>query len=220
MKVHLIIMMVLAVLLMACGGKAEDTGYFVEGDNYVIRPWPNGEIPYYFDESFTEQQMEAMRTWMMQIEVKCEGVIAFVETDALDDHVCHIIRSSDGNYARMGYSRTSHLHLQDFRRPYFKHEMFHVIGFEHEWKRPDRDEWITVRTENLDMRYENNAKISHALLYEWENYHFDLESISIFSYGPRSLSKNGGVVFEGMTYMGDGNLSDVDAERVVEIYGK
>lgn len=222
-KRYLIIMaMIAAFLLTGCGAPEEQTtgDYHVEKPVYTIRAWPNGEVPYYFDESFDENEKETMRRWMTEIEEKTENVVAFVEMDANDFYVCHIVRSSDGNYARMGYSKGSHLHLQNFNKGTFKHEMFHVLGFEHEWKRPDRDQWIVFHEENLNPKYANNAKISHALLYDHENHVFDLESISLRSYGPCVYSKNGGVVFEGMWYQGNGNLSAVDADKVVEVYGE
>jgi hypothetical protein len=162
--------------------------------------------------------MEFMRMWMTEIETKCGGAIVFLETDIVGDYVCYITKSDDGDYARLGYSKGSHLHLQTFSEGSFKHEIAHVAGLDHEWKRLDRDDWITIDYNNLNPEYGNNVLISDALLYNYNLYPFDFESITLYSYSAKSFSINGYNVLIGLKYRGNNKLSDIDIEKIIEIY--
>ena len=65
------------------------------------------------------------------------------------------------------------------------HELAHALGFEHEHSRPDRDDYVTIMTENIQEKYKfafrkYNTLDSHGIGYDYG---------SIMHYGQKVLSK-------------------------------
>ena len=67
------------------------------------------------------------------------------------------------------------------------HEIFHALGRWHEQNRPDRNEFVSIRLENVEKKYHNNfAKLSFVKTF---NIPYDLQSL--MHYPANAFSKNG-----------------------------
>lgn len=144
----------------------EKTNYW---ETYVVEPdtndqrnalkfemykWPNGTVPYLFDESYTEKNRNAVLNGMEIF--RKETCVRFVPKTA--EHTEHIkfIKSS-GCGANVGYRKNRKESLDVAYSEYcltirgaVQHEMFHVLGLLHEQARPDRDDHIQIFWENID----------------------------------------------------------------------
>lgn len=116
--------------------------------------WPNGTVPFIFDESYTEKNRAAVLNGM-EIFHK-ETCVQFVtKTDAHIEHIRFIKTSACG--ANVGYRKNRKEPLDVTYSEYcltirgaIQHEMFHVLGLLHEQSRPDRDDHIEILWENID----------------------------------------------------------------------
>ena len=85
----------------------------------------------------------------------------------------------------------------------FIHEFFHLLGFEHEHNRYDRDNYITIHKENIeDSLLSNFYKINYKDIFF--NYSYDYESI--MHYGVFSLTKNN---LQTMSILNDDVLNNI-----------
>ena len=77
------------------------------------------------------------------------------------------------------------------------HELLHTLGFVHEHTRPDRDDFISVNTENIEAGKEGNFGKRTRGFSDYfgkdsvntRNTPYDI--LSLLHYGPRDFSKNG-----------------------------
>lgn len=143
-----------------------ETNYW---ETYVIEPdkndqrnalkwetykWPNGTVPYIFDETYTEKNRKAVLNGM-EIFAK-ETCTRFVPKTS--EHVEHIkFTKSAACGANVGYRKNRREPLEVTYSEYcltvpgaIQHEMFHVLGLLHEQARPDRDDFIQIFWENID----------------------------------------------------------------------
>ncbi|KAM3964030.1 uncharacterized protein ACR2FA_002075 [Aphomia sociella] len=98
------------------------------------------------------------------------------------------------------------------------HEIMHVLGFSHEHTRPDRDQHITIKWDNIKPGYKKYFEIrsDDAL----QNIPYDYASV--LHYPPRAFSKNGKVTIFTKTGVKLGQregLSETDVEKIGLIYG-
>ncbi|CAJ0568514.1 unnamed protein product, partial [Mesorhabditis spiculigera] len=110
--------------------------------------WINNIVPYAVSPQYTSQQKQIIRSSLRGMEkISC---FRFVERKSEKDYV--FIVPLDGCYSyvgRIGGGQLMSLSpdcLADF---IIWHEMMHAIGFEHEHQRPDRDNHLTVKYENV-----------------------------------------------------------------------
>lgn len=143
-----------------------ETNYW---ETYVIEPdkndqrnalkwetykWPNGTVPYIFDETYTEKNRKAVLNGM-KIFPK-ETCTRFVPKTS--EHIEHIkFTKSAACGANVGYRKNRKEPLEVTYSEYcltvpgaIQHEMFHVLGLLHEQARPDRDDFIQIFWENID----------------------------------------------------------------------
>lgn len=116
--------------------------------------WPNGTVPYLFDQSYTEKNRKAI---MLGMEIfHKETCTRFVpKTDA---HVEHVkFTKSSGCGASVGYRKNRKEAMEVMYSEYclkirgaIQHEMFHVLGLFHEQSRPDRDDYVEILWENIE----------------------------------------------------------------------
>ncbi|GFY62004.1 protein SpAN [Trichonephila inaurata madagascariensis] len=69
------------------------------------------------------------------------------------------------------------------------HELMHAIGFPHEQRRPDRDEYITIHLNNIIKGNGSQFERLRPFEYKWSDLPFDYESIML--YNSYAFSKNG-----------------------------
>lgn len=136
--------------------------YVVEPDTSAQRnalkwetyKWPNGTVPYIFDESYTERNRAAVLSGMEIF--RKETCVQFVPKTT--EHIEHIkFTKSSACGANVGYRKNRNDSLDVTYSEYcltvrgaIQHEMFHVLGLLHEQARPDRDDFIQIFWENID----------------------------------------------------------------------
>lgn len=116
--------------------------------------WPKGKIPYTISPSYTETEKSVIRSAMTEWEKKT--CIRFIpKTTSHKDYV--EITPSDGSsyycyshVGRVGGRQRMKMYGECIRQAAMVHELGHVIGFNHEHQRPDRDDFINVLIENVD----------------------------------------------------------------------
>ena len=77
------------------------------------------------------------------------------------------------------------------------HELLHTLGFVHEHTRPDRDSFISINTDNIEVSKEGNFEKRTRGFSDYfgknsvntRNTHYDI--LSLLHYGPQDFSKNG-----------------------------
>lgn len=98
------------------------------------------------------------------------------------------------------------------------HELIHAVGFFHEHSRMDRNNFITINWDNIDMGdylHFKNRNLGHVTTYDMF-YDYD----SLMHYGPYYFSKNGNVTIEtkndtDQTRIGQREkLSEIDIRRI------
>ena len=133
------------------------------------------------------------------------------------DHLCSDCCSSVG---RVGGQQLLTLRiLQCFAFSTIVHELGHAIGFYHEVSRPDRDEYVTVHTENIlpqwqgafqkiDSKYVKDLGVPY-------DYH------SVMHYAKYDFSKNNQPTIEVKSKHSiyNGELSSCDAKEARLLYG-
>lgn len=136
--------------------------YFVEPDTNDQRnalkweqyKWPNGTVPYIFDDSYTQTNRAAVLSGMEIF--RKETCVRFVPKSA--EQIEHIkFTKSAACGANIGYRKYRKESLDVTYSEYcltvrgaVQHEMFHVLGLLHEQARPDRDDYIQIIWENID----------------------------------------------------------------------
>lgn len=125
------------------------------------RIWDFGVVPYVIDPNagFTVKQKtefkEAMRHW------ETFTCIKFVERNAsehenfilftiLDCHCCSPVGKQGKGGQNLSIGKGCH------KRGIIIHELGHAIGFWHEHTRPDRDDYVEIKVENLQTGQEHN----------------------------------------------------------------
>lgn len=69
------------------------------------------------------------------------------------------------------------------------HEMMHTLGFHHEQTRPDRDNYVRIKFENIEAGKSGNFNMDHAPSTTSFGTPYDYDSV--MHYTPGSFSKNG-----------------------------
>ncbi|XP_067670137.1 zinc metalloproteinase nas-36-like [Haliotis asinina] len=150
--------------------------------------WPNAIIPFTVDDTFTVEEKRllyaSLKAWM---EHTC---IQFIPARPSDKDVLRIQNGQGCNSFVGRVGGKQHLNLEKGCRVkhVMTHELGHVIGLIHEHQRPDRDNYITVASENVGVgRMKNYRKfdINRIRLYG-VNYDYT----SIMHYGKTAFSKD------------------------------
>ena len=64
------------------------------------------------------------------------------------------------------------------------HELGHALGFKHEQSRPDRDNYVTIKTENIKENHTHNFDIDYTL----DSHGISYDYGSIMHYGQMVIS--------------------------------
>ncbi len=164
----------LAALLFSLMPKPAAAANFFQGVSPASVPWPGGIIPYTFDTNdynITPQEqsviLAGLREWELAANVK------FIPYTNQANHVI-LQFTNDGSgtgYCLLGNPATLMLH--GLARGLICHEGGHLLGFQHEHQRIDRDSYIVVNPANLLGGTNGEAE-------------FNIDSNSI-AYGPYDL---------------------------------
>jgi hypothetical protein len=138
--------------------------------------WPEGIVPYEFDENVSQvnkdRMIEAMAVW------EDAANINFVPRTEEDTSYIHI-KDSDINASAVGmFSGEQVVQIHNWDKKYIIiHELGHTLGFWHEHSRYDRDEYIMMNRDNIDMNDEdfkdNFGKESKLYFHVYGPYDFD-----------------------------------------------
>lgn len=175
--------------------------------------WPNATLIYQFDPSFPDRAdvERAMRVWSQETGVQFRertNERAFVT----------IVRQEQGCWSNIGYTgRQQFVNLGDACTVFGTklHELGHALGLNHEQSRRDRDQYVTLRMENVATDQQDNFRIGSN---DVGPYDFD----SVMHYGKYAFSTNGQPTIEpknGQTIGQRQGLSPYDVQAIRQLYG-
>ncbi|CAO1409798.1 unnamed protein product [Diamesa serratosioi] len=196
--------------------------------------WPDGVIPYSFDEKVYSEKDKVIISEAMEIfsENTC---IKFVKTNEEESSVHQIkfVKSKLGCGTTVGchsYKNESQLvaYTNDCisKRAAIQHELLHVIGLFHEQCRNDRDEYIDIHWENIEeSRKYNFNKVPEKYVNTF-NLPYDFKSLMhyprhAFSKDGKSYTmtlKNDTTIELGQTDLKKGGPTYLDLEKVRRMY--
>ncbi|GFS91408.1 zinc metalloproteinase nas-7 [Nephila pilipes] len=174
--------------------------------------WPDGIIPFEMDHSldYNRERIEkAMRT------IEKHSRIRFIKRT--NENPFLNISKQDGCWFYNGDGKRPRISLGIGCNSYgtILHELMHAIGFPHEQRRPDRDEYITINWQNIKKGQVSQFKRLNPFEYKWSEFPFDYKSIMM--YHSYEFSKNGYRTIEtkdGREIPGNVCLSDLDKQKL------
>ncbi len=205
---------------------ATAANYF-QGVSPTSLPWPGGVVPYQFDPSFTNQQQQAvyldgMREWELAANVK------FIPYTGQPNFV---ILRFDFNQGTNTYvsGNPAVMTIDHLSRAQICHETGHLLGFQHEHVRTDRDSFITVDFANIQSGSGEGSSIASLYLIDSNSTAFgayDFESVMHYSKSLFAVDTNIDVIdplpaFAPHYFNRIGNLclSPLDRAGAVHLYG-
>ncbi|XP_065648482.1 tolloid-like protein 2 isoform X3 [Hydra vulgaris] len=157
--------------------------------SYKERLWPGAIIPYTFGETLAHIE-SAQRTIQQAIaEWEKATCIRFIKKTNEEDFVEFAAGiGCNSDVGKIGGKQIVSLGEGCMFKSVVMHEIGHVVGFWHEQNRPDRDDYVFIKTENIKEGIYKEAfvKFSHqinSLKVEYDYY-------SIMHYGMKAFSKN------------------------------
>jgi len=183
--------------------------------------WPGALIPYTFARSLGRLPdakgiiKEAISEWEQST------CIRFVERTNEVDYVEFAINyGCNADVGRRGDKQIISLGDGCLHKSVVVHEIGHVIGFWHEQNRPDRDEHVTIYTDNIMDAYKTAfAKFSR---YRIDSLKVAYDYNSIMHYGSKAFSKNGLPTIlpnrDDIFTLGNDKLSPLDIKQTQLLY--
>ncbi|GBM40203.1 Astacin-like metalloprotease toxin 1 [Araneus ventricosus] len=148
--------------------------------------WPGAEIPYVIDKYFTSTATEALKAGMEHISSKT--CIKFVPRTNERDYIKVFFGSGCyAHWGRIGGEQSVSLGLGCHDIGTVVHELLHAVGFEHEHNRSDRDDYLTIHWENIDVGFEDSFE---PLMPHEERLLTDFDFDSVMLYGSLAFSKD------------------------------
>jgi len=182
------------------------TEYF-EGDilvdkhdrNAIFRTkrWTDGIIPYKFDDAWTEGYRRMVLTAMK--EIMDHTCVRFVPRKEERNYI-EIINHS-GCYSHVGMNGgKQQVSLKEspwgscWVHGTIVHELLHATGLWHEQSRPDRDDYVTIRFENIPKSLAYN--FDKMTFNNSQTYNVSYNYLSVMHYDSHAFSTNGQVTIE------------------------
>ncbi|XP_057300312.1 zinc metalloproteinase nas-14-like isoform X2 [Hydractinia symbiolongicarpus] len=156
---------------------------------YNVR-WPEAVVPVTFSSKFSETEKATINEAMRTIEsVSCVRFKEYTPGLVPSNHI--YINKGTGCWSYVGGNMGSQELSLGFGCVHTDtaiHELLHALGFFHEQSRPDRDQYVTINTENIRQGYEEDFEISEFSHKDGLGVKYDPESIMHF--GRFAFSKN------------------------------
>ncbi|BFZ15692.1 hypothetical protein BsWGS_18731 [Bradybaena similaris] len=155
--------------------------------------WPNRRIPYRIEpNTFSSEEVKNIKSAIDEWETYT--CLRFPPATSLDYNYINF-KDGTGCHSQIGMWKTG---KQDvFLEKYCRvkgtiaHEIGHVIGFVHEQNRPDRDDYVVIKKENIISNYTDNF-----IKYSFSNVSTNdlpYDYNSIMHYGAHAFAKTGGL---------------------------
>ncbi|XP_058825332.1 seminal metalloprotease 1 [Topomyia yanbarensis] len=123
--------------------------------------WPNGTVPYQFEDSCDQQYRSTVLDAMSVLE-QASCVLFIPKTEDQREHI-RFTKAELGCGSSIGYRPGQRepldVVLDDFclgLSGAVQHELLHVLGLFHEHTRPDRDEYVEVLWDNIEPEFRQN----------------------------------------------------------------
>lgn len=228
--IYLVIILLITFNIANCGGGSSGSS---SNDNNAGSinaksvKWENGEVFYAIDETnFTENDIWVIQSAMNHISDKTDNAVIFLQVPYEDylnnsDGILEIAKTNK-NHASIGYCNDAYLYLSTEDFGIVLHELFHVLGFKHEFQRNDRDDYIVINEDNvIDSEKDNFKKTS--MVYDETVFSYDYKSISLYGYSSYTFSKKSGELKtveykEAYPFYQVAKLSKMDIEKIKAVY--
>lgn len=188
------------------------------GHDRALERWPNGIIPYGFDDGINSQQRTSILAAIQHYHNRTR--ITFVEAGSTDDYETRLVFRPVGGCASY-VGRTAQAEQDIFVEGCpvgsIIHELGHAIGLYHEHSRRDRDNFIRVNWDEIASGKEANFEILTANSQHYSQYDYG----SIMHYGEYFFSKSGNKTIEapdGITIGQRQALSLLDIASINAMY--
>ncbi len=191
-------------------------------DEPIRTPWKYGIVPYCLIGDFSENEIteihEAMDAW------ETATGVHFVHDILYHDNSYHIYKVESPNLSfaasTIGYEEGNNYMISgDISYSNMLHELGHCLGLQHEHQRLDRDLFIMIFWDNLDMAFMSQFTSLTSDIYPMQKFPYDYHSI--MHYDEYSGSKNGDKTIETFGHRDTADraeLSYYDTEKVMTIY--
>lgn len=158
--------------------------------------WPSNTVPYIIDRSIGQQGVKAINDAIK--DYHSQTCLKFVSRTTQRNYIRFTV--GGGCSSSVGRTARGEQKINLHRNCWFKgvviHEIAHAIGFFHEQSRSDRNSYVKILYENIEIGKENNfdkfnqGEIQHL----GEPYDYS----SIMHYGPDSFTRNGRPTIMGL----------------------
>jgi hypothetical protein len=150
--------------------------------------WPGGRVPYKFQSSFPASSRKAVEAAMADMAKRT--CITFVKPKA-SEHYIKIVEGS-GCYSYLGHTSGPSQPLSLARgcllNGRIQHEIMHALGFVHEQNRPDRDQYVQIKFDNIQQGRASQFKMEPKSKVTTQGTKYDYGSV--MHYGANYFSKD------------------------------
>ena len=105
---------------------------------------------------------------------------------------CSASVGKQGGKQYIWLSKDSNVEKNCFTPKKILHEFIHTFGFYHEHLRPDRDEYIKIKTENIED-YDAHNKILFDVMGDSSTFNVEYDGKSVMHYSSGYMSKKNGM---------------------------
>jgi len=196
--------------------------------------WPNAEVPYEMSHEFTYESRAVIASAMQELQQRT--CVTFVQRRIGHRNWAWIQPGSGGcssyvgrQYHREGAQEVNLDQSECMDKKTVQHELMHLLGFEHEHQRPDRDQYVQFFVDNISSRVGTNVhswilqKLDARYINNLSQY--DVNSVMhyaswMFSKDPQSMfnHKSPTVLTKSGAFINPTKLSDSDWKRISQYY--
>ncbi|XP_060082176.1 meprin A subunit alpha-like [Ylistrum balloti] len=189
------------------------------------RLWPFGVVPVVFDKSIDGFTLEKILASMQEIQMSTfsgtRACLSFVPRKNEDNYALFTVVPGvygDGQPGMSGGAQTIHLY-PNMAKADIMQVLVYTLGFYNEFRRPDRDNYVTVNMDNIDEKDQKFFTVGNATTFF--NYPFDFESITFFypyAYAKDPSKPTIQARYESQVFPWKVSLSNYDVSNLQRIY--